>query len=310
VAIRVVDEHAFLPGLAEHGLLLPTGVSGVYGRGAEFERVVLGFDGLVTASVAEDGAEVLRFPPTLPRTQLEQSGYLKSFPHLAGTIFGFEGSESEAVELGELAERHADWSRLQTMTGVTLQPAVCYPVYAVAAADGPLPDCGRLFDVQGWCFRNEPSDDPARMQSFRMRELVRLGSSAEVASWKEAWVGRAQEILERVGLDVSPAPANDPFFGRTGRMLAANQRDLGLKTELVGTIASAERPTPLASINLHLDHFGVDFGIRGSDGDLAHTACVGFGLERVALALFREHGLELRSWPPATLALLGLEVGA
>ena len=38
----------------------------------------------------------LRFPPLLPRHQLEAIGYLKSFPHLAGTIFAFEGDEAEA----------------------------------------------------------------------------------------------------------------------------------------------------------------------------------------------------------------------
>jgi hypothetical protein len=39
------------------------------------------------------------------------------------------------------------------------------------------------------------------------------------------------------------------------------------------------------------------FNIRTAEGDVAHSACVGFGLERVALALFKTHGLEVCAWP-------------
>jgi hypothetical protein len=34
-------------------------------------------------------------------------------------------------------------------------------------------------------------------------------------------------------------------------------------------------------------------------GGEAHTACLGFGLERIALALFRTHGIERAQWPAA-----------
>jgi seryl-tRNA synthetase len=100
-----------------------------------------------------------------------------------------------------------------------------------------------------------------------------------------------------VGLDVRPAPANDPFFGRGGRVMAAAQKDQDLKYELLAPIASAEKPTAIASCNYHLNHFGVAFGIRTPDGQPAHSACVGFGLERIALALFRKHGFDPDRWP-------------
>jgi hypothetical protein len=32
---------------------------------------------------------------------------------------------------------------------------------------------------------------------------------------------------------------------------------------------------------------------------VAHTACIGFGNQRVALALLRAHGIDLASWPSA-----------
>ena len=89
-------------------------------------------------------------------------------------------------------------------------------------------------------------------------------------------------------------------------MLAVNQRDRRLKLEIVVPIASEERPTPIISLNYHEDHFGTAFGIVTADGRPAHTSCVGFGLERMALALFRRHGFDRPAWPAAVRRELGL----
>ena len=112
----------------------------------------------------------------LPKEQLERIGYLSSFPHLAGTIFSFEGDEAEAVELERRAGAGEDWSSLQSQTALVLVPAACYPVYPAIAARGPLPAGGVTVDLGGsYVFRNEPSQDPARLQMFHQREMVRLG---------------------------------------------------------------------------------------------------------------------------------------
>ena len=52
-------------------------------------------------------------------------------------------------------------------------------------------------------------------------------------------------------------------------------------------------PTAVASFNYHQDHFAATYGIVIEGGEAAHTACLGFGLERITLALLREHGLDL-----------------
>jgi hypothetical protein len=36
-----------------------------------------------------------------------------------------------------------------------------------------------------------------------------------------------------------------------------------------------------------------------SGDEPAHTACLGFGLERITLALLRTHGLDVSTWPAA-----------
>jgi seryl-tRNA synthetase len=148
-----------------------------------------------------------------------------------------------------------------------------------------------------YCFRHEPSDDPGRMQMFRMHEHVRLADPQTVIAWREQWLHRAMSFTDALGLDAQCDVASDPFFGRGGKLLAVNQRDLRLKLEIVTPIASDERPTAIISLNCHQDHFGELFGIKTADGAVAHTSCVGFGLERIALALYRQHGFDRAQWP-------------
>jgi seryl-tRNA synthetase len=292
------DQTGFLAELVAEGLLIDSGVPGVYGRGAAFERIRVAFDALVTRAAEVDGPERMAFPPLLPRRQLEKIGYLKSFPHLAGAIFAFEGDELEAAVQEERASRHEDWSEYQSMTDLVLTPAACYPVYPAIAARGPLPAGGITVDAGGsYVFRHEPSGDPARLQMFHQREIVRIGEPETVAAWRDAWRDRSVTLLGAAGLDVRFDVASDPFFGRSGRLLARSQRAQELKFEVLTQIAGPE-PTAIASFNYHQDYFSSTYGIAmDNDGGPAHTACLGFGLERITLALLRTHGLDVDTWP-------------
>jgi seryl-tRNA synthetase len=291
------DQAALLRELVERRLLIETGVAGVYGRGGDFEQVRERVADMVTRAAAAEEPEQLRFPPILPRRDLERVGYLKSFPHLAGSIFAFNGGEAEASEQYERASRHEDWSEFQEMTDLVLTPAACYPVYPAIAARGRLAPGGVTIDAGGaYVFRHEPSGDPARLQMFHQREIVRIGEPQAVREWRDAWRERAVELLGGIGLQVKLDLASDPFFGRSGRMLTASQREQQLKFEVLTQIAGPE-PTAVASFNYHQDHFAAAYGIELADGERAHTACLGFGLERIAIALFATHGFDVQAWP-------------
>jgi seryl-tRNA synthetase len=300
------EQAEFLDDLLGAGLLIESGVAGVFGRSETFERVRLAFDGLVTEAGAVDEPERLAFPPLLPKRRIEEIGYLKSFPHLAGSVFAFDGDEDEAAVQEERANRHEDWSEFQQMTDLSLTPAACYPVYPAVAARGPLAPGGVTIDAGGsYVFRNEPSGDPARLQVFHQREIVRLGEPETVMAWRDAWRDRSVELLRSVGLEADFDVATDPFFGRSGRLLARSQRSQELKFEVLVPIAGTE-PTAVASFNYHQDHFADTYGIEIEGGAGAHTACLGFGLERIALALLRRHGLRVDNWPEEVGKRLGL----
>ncbi len=221
-----------------------------------------------------------------------------------GSVHSFTGSDREHAALLHKRERGDDWTRELGATEVMMTPAACYPLYPTAT--GELPERGRLVDLRSFVFRHEPSVDPARMQIFRQREFVRLGTPEQALAHRNEWLRRGLELLTALGLEVRPVVANDPFFGRGARMMAATQKEQDLKYELVATVATADRPTAIASCNYHLDHFGRAFDIRTADGCIAHTACIGFGLERIALALFRAHGFNPTRWPAEVRQLLRL----
>lgn len=290
--------------LVRHGLLIASGVPGLYGRSDEFENTVERVDRMVTDYGTDDRPEVMRFPPIINRSHFEKSGYLKSFPHLAGSVHSFAGNERAHLELLQAVEAGRDWSASLSPASVVLTPAACYPVYPVIA--GTLPAGGRLVDVMSYCFRHEPSDDAGRMQMFRMHEYIRSSDPESVKTWREKWVGRAEQLTAALGLEARTVVASDPFFGRGGKLLEVSQRDQGLKLEIVTAVGSDERPTAIISLNYHQEHFGNIFGISTADGAVAHTACVGFGLERIALALYRRHGFARDCWAPAAREALGL----
>ena len=148
------------------------------------------------------------------------------------------------------------------MSEMVLCPAACYSLYPVVAQRGTLPEGGLTLDTgDAYVFRREPSSDPSRMQIFHMREIVRVAERDTVIPWREAWRARAEELLRSLGLELELDIANDPFFGRTGRLLAAQQRSQELKWELLAPVAG-EKPTAIASSNYHQDHFGEIYEIK------------------------------------------------
>ncbi len=298
------DTENFYEGLVSHGLIMPTGIRGGYGRGAVFERVLRGFNDLVSRTAAGDGAEEMTFPPIVARALIEKVGYMNSFPQLAGSVHSFFGTEAQAREITARTQAGERWEELLDITEVMLTPAACYPVYPVFS--GLLPKGGRLVTVLNWVYRHEPSDEPTRLQSFRMREYIRVGRSDDVVAWRDAWLLRSLDLLRGLGLDAQSDVASDPFFGRAGKMMAANQVDQRLKFEILVPVISAERPTAICSFNWHQDHFSSKFGIRNADESLASTACLGFGLERVTLALIKTHGFDPQRWPEAVRTQLSL----
>ncbi|HVY14542.1 MAG TPA: amino acid--[acyl-carrier-protein] ligase [Rhodopila sp.] len=278
------------------GLFHPMGVDGVYARTGLYEGVVERLAALIS-EYRPAAAEVFRFPPVMSRADLEKSGYLNSFPNLLGCVCSLHGSEAD---IRAAVQRHyagGSWTTSLAPADLVLSPAACYPIYPIAASRGPAPRGGLVFDVACDCFRREPSQMLDRLQSFRMREYVCIGEPNDVVAFRTYWIERGQQIAQRLGLPAKVETASDPFFGREGQMKAVAQFQQALKFELLVPIYGTDRPTACMSFNYHRDHFGTTWNFQDHAGAPVHTGCAAFGMDRLAVAMFATHGLDIASWP-------------
>lgn len=292
---ELAAKKALFEKLLEHKIVLASSVPGIVGRGPVMRELCTRIEGAIDELCAQDNPERVWFPPVMPREIVRRTGYLENFPHLCGSVHAFAGSERDHAPLLERVKAGEDWGPTFAQTDLVLAPAACYPLYPTQA--GTLPAGGKLFDLTGFCFRHEPSEDPARLQSFELRENVRMGSPDDVRDWRAMWMERGQKLLRDLSIDATLATASDPFFGRGGRLMSANQQQMELKFELLVPIWSEASPTAVASFNYHQEHFAHVFGIHAHDGSEAHTACLGFGVDRMAIAMLRKHGLAPSQWP-------------
>jgi seryl-tRNA synthetase len=168
---------------------------------------------------------------------------------------------------------------------LVLAPTACYYVYPTLT--GRLPAAGRVIDIESWCHRSASSLNPMQMRAFRMREFVHAGSAPQTAAFRESWIVQAQAFLRELGLMPQ---------------LQAQAQTVEVIVPMLGGAA----PTALLSVNAHGSHLGKLFDIRTHEGKLAHTACVAFGIERLALALLDQYGLQLTQWPESLQVRLGL----
>ena len=157
---------AFRDELLDAGLLVRTDVEGLYGRvrrvrgrrrrdrprGGRGGVVPAGTSSALPSGAAAYGVRAHRLPaprsPTSPGRSTRSPATTRATPRLLA-----------------LHESGADWTVELEPSEVVLVPAACHPVYPTLT--GTLPDGGDVIDVYSYCFRHEPSADPARMQAFR-----------------------------------------------------------------------------------------------------------------------------------------------
>lgn len=282
-------------------LPIATDAPGIFLFPTGFEEVVAALRAGIATLGAGQGYRRLAIPPVVPRRLIERAGYVNAFPQLLGTVHSYAGDATTWARLEPLVAEGGDWHAEQRVGDLVLLPAACYPVYA-SIAEAELAEPAR-FAVSGNCFRQEASSEPGRLRSFRMVEYVTAGSEQHCVRWRADWLRRVADWLSELGLPVRIEVADDPFFGPGRKLFQAAQRAQELKLELKVPVA-ADQVQAVASANYHKDHFGAAFAFRCA-GQVGHTACMAFGLERIALALTHAHGDRLADWPAAVRTALG-----
>lgn len=270
---------------------------GVVSLGGPVLELCARIDAIAVAWADALSAVRREFPSLIGLDVLRRAGYVRSFPRQLTLADHLD--PTDAV----LARVTADGTGIDTadLAGPreALAPAVCYHCYPAFAQQGLGPD-PVLLTARGRCFRHEPalSVPPERLREFTMREIIVLGTFQQVEDTRIALLDRAKALMATLDLDGVIEVASDPFFGELADGKRAAQRAGALKYELRLTLDGG-RSIAVASFNHHLEHFGRSFDIHLSDGNVAHSGCVALGLERWALAILTQHGMDAEGWPEA-----------
>ncbi|MFT3776061.1 MAG: hypothetical protein QM820_62755 [Minicystis sp.] len=177
-----------------------------------------------------------------------------------------------------------------------LRPAVCLPVYR-ALEGTSLPAEGLAVTTSGKAFRYESGNMEGiqRLWDFSMREIVFAGSARFVEAQRARVIEMVTALMRDWDLAFRLVSASDPFFATVRGTKALWQRTRSLKHEMLVDVGAGA--VAAGSINVAGTLFGDAFHIATHDGEIATTACVGFGLERLVLALFSQHGFAPARWP-------------
>ncbi len=299
------------PELERRGDVQPLG-RGTFAYAGQFLAVRNAVRDVAARVAAGLGAQPVEAPPLWPAAVLRDMNYLHDFPHLVMVAGGLRDDHAVRARFSERNRRGTASSTLNCEAtedlaplGSVLPPTVCACCYAMLRGRTDVAD--RVLTVTGPVFRNEASDEGRldRLTAFSVTDVVLIGGEDFVAAGRERLVAAMREVLLALDLACSLESADDPFFSNEAVTKTLYQHMARLKYEARAELFGG-RTMAVGSINLHQDYFSRAFDYRAIDGERPHSACVGFGLERLAYALFCRHGADGGAWPDGVRAYLRL----
>ncbi|WP_374562566.1 hypothetical protein [Ideonella sp.] len=270
---------------------------------------------LADIAVERFGAMQRAYPALIPAEVLARCGYTSSFPqHLS--IVSHLDENYDAIE--RFRSANADQRELRIPDArafghpkVCLCPALCYHCYPTLE-NRKLDLRGHVETANGRIARYESSSMVGldRLWEFCQRSIIWLGEDGFCNERREWAMELAMELARAWDIDCTIETASDPFFTSVSTAKSFWQRGQDLKFELRAAVEGRDgdgpRTVAAGSFNLHGTYFGTAFNISDASGGPAFSGCASWGLERLVLVVFTQHGLEPAQWPPALRQALGL----
>ncbi|MEU0602886.1 aminoacyl--tRNA ligase-related protein [Streptomyces sp. NPDC006393] len=243
------------------------------------------------------GAQELRAPSMIPTAVVERAGYIETArQHLSfvspldpapGPFEAFLPYWREAAPQGTARD-----SGIHAYLGVpedVLNPALCLHCYPLLESTVVTADAPAVLTLSGSCFRDESGNlnHAERLREFSMREAVVVGTPECLDRIHGELADFMVETAELLGLDFRLESATDIFFNDGAPRLLFSQLLSDNKLELAVRHPGTGQDVATASLNKHQTHFTGPFGMTTQDGRPAVSLCVGFGIDRLALALVR-----------------------
>jgi seryl-tRNA synthetase len=299
--------------LVERGIAIQTGTGRVSLAQPAITLVETLDQLLRDIAVVRFGATEYRYPTLISLDAMQRSRYLAAFPQYSMFVtrpradidsYRSLAAASAAAESGA----SVGGTILDHCEGVelVLPPTMCYHTFDQFAG-AQLAAEGLAVTARGPSFRHESRYHRSleRLADFTIREVVFLGAPDFVGRARDQIRGAALELVDTIGLQAWCEVANDPFFAAPGGAAQGSaQRLLDLKHELRADVAPG-RSIAIGSFNLHYRSFGTAFGITTASGEVASTACAGFGLERLAYAFLCQFDTDPGGWPDPVRVAFG-----
>ncbi|WP_280270875.1 hypothetical protein [Nocardia wallacei] len=267
---------------------------GLWAGRAALAELLRRLDSLFLGLALEQGAEEYAAPHLIPWTSLQRAGYVAAFPQHISACYSVRPSLDDVDTLGATTDLTVADTLLEP-GGLCLSPAACYHLYPMFA--DTIVEPGRLMTVMAHCSRRELkwTPQPIRFHSFRMRELVFVGSRAHTLAFRDRQLELCQDLARRMDLPCRVVTATDPFFTSSRQPRIKLQNTLDLKHELLARDADGN-DFAVTSVNFHFDHIGRAFNML-SDGSPAQSSCLAFGLDRWAHWILSHCGPDPENWP-------------
>jgi seryl-tRNA synthetase len=266
---------------------------GLVGLGGSLLRLFRFFEGRFRQIAGEFGAEERHYPVMVPSEVLAEVGYFGHFPQHITFCSHLPGSLPVLQEVAAQPETLLE--RLEEPRHV-LTPAVCLPCYRQQR--GAVIDNVLTLTMQNHVFRYEGTNfrPLSRGWDFTVRDIVFFGGYDDLSRLRREVMQRAIELCRELDLEVTIELANDPFFLDTSRDKAVYQRMGEVKYELLFPIPHRGEFLAASSFNLHRDFYTSVYGTRRANGELAESACMGFGVERWVYGFLTQKGLDPEAW--------------
>lgn len=242
-----------------------------------------------------------KFPNVISAKKLIKTNHLSSFPeHLnfvnnikpdLKTLDNF-GENAKTGHLPELIE-----NKILSAPTLIHNPSTCYHCYASRSqqtlnenlAITALASCHR--------FESANHSQLGRLMEFSLREVIFLGSPDYVRTTREKCLDLIKDIASDWEIGGVLQTENDPFFTSDFEIKADHQRKMKMKYEYRAFLEDDDSEgLAIMSSNLHGLTFSKTFNIMGKNWPV-HTGCIGFGLERMLIAIISQHGSEPEFWP-------------
>ncbi len=259
-------------------------------------RLISFFDDYFKGILSEYEYTEKHFPTLLPTDVIADTSYFDSSPQYIMFCENVKESLNIYNDLRKNYEKN-NYDEILDSPRFTLSPSACFHLFG--AIRNMVFEEEKIFTHKQNVFRNEGRlnwGKLTRLNDYTVREIVFIGDNKYVCDIREKLMKKTAELMNKLGMTYQIVNASDPFIVPTMNIYKMIQKKNHLKYEL--RVNTSENDTvSCASFNIHGSAFSKNFKFKVNNITFTESGCIGFGLERLAIAFLNQFGCDINNWP-------------